>query len=220
MVGKRIDGVVFDVDGTLTDSIEVYYDWFRQVTAHLGIPVKREDVLEPMALTGELSWDQAIPLQIPDRNQKIEQIKSLITGALNELLHRVQLLPGAVSVLKTLTKRDLRLGLVTSSSPAALRPLHVLSLTPYFQTMITREDGLPQKPDPAGILECTRRMAVKPQHTLTVGDSPLDIRAGKKAGTLTAGVLGGIASRTQLEAEGPNAIIEKVTGILCLLGLS
>jgi phosphoglycolate phosphatase-like HAD superfamily hydrolase len=62
-------------------------------------------------------------------------------------------------------------------------------------------------------------ISVKPENTLTVGDSPLDIRAGKKAGALTVGVLGGIATCPQLEAEKPTAIAEDVTAVLSLLSL-
>ena len=84
---------------------------------------------------------------------------------------------------------------------------------------MTREDGFPPKPAPDGILECLRRMKVQPNHAIVMGDSPLDIRAGKAAGTLTIGVLSGIGSLTQLEAEAPTAIINHVSQLLPLLNL-
>jgi HAD superfamily hydrolase (TIGR01509 family) len=192
--GNRIDGVVFDVDGTLTDSIRVYYECFREVTAKLGIPVTREDVLGSVALTGSFSLDRAIPFNIPDRDEKIKHLKSLIPQTRDEVLQRVRLLPGVVSVVKTLARNDLILAALTSSRPFALRALHDHSLTPYFKVIITREDAFPQKPEPDGILECTRRMGILPASTLTIGDSPLDIQAGKRAGILTIAVLGGVGS--------------------------
>ncbi|MGZ3495353.1 MAG: HAD hydrolase-like protein, partial [Thermodesulfobacteriota bacterium] len=64
--GRKIEGIIFDVDGTLTDSIEAYYNVFREVSARFGIHVRREDVLEPMAM-GFLIWDRIIPGDSPER---------------------------------------------------------------------------------------------------------------------------------------------------------
>jgi phosphoglycolate phosphatase-like HAD superfamily hydrolase len=92
-------------------------------------------------------------------------------------------------------------------------------LSHYFKVIMTREDGFPQKPAPDGILECLRRMKVIPDNAIVIGDTPLDIRAGKAAGTLTIGVLSGIGTRAQLEAEAPTAIIEHISQLLLLLNL-
>jgi len=70
--GRRIEGIVFDLDGTLSDSIEAHYEVFRETTVRFGIQVNREDVLETMA-TGSLIWDRAIPQDIPDRDQKVKK---------------------------------------------------------------------------------------------------------------------------------------------------
>jgi len=85
---------------------------------------------------------------------------------------------------------------------------------------MTHEDGFLPKPAPDGILECLRRMEIHPSNALNIGDSPLDIRAGKVAGTLTVGVLTGIGNRAQLEVEEPTAILERVTELLSLLELT
>jgi phosphoglycolate phosphatase-like HAD superfamily hydrolase len=82
---------------------------------------------------------------------------------------------------------------------------------------MTREDGFPLKPEPDGILECLRRMNVHATHAIAIGDTPLDIRAGKAAGTLTIGVLSGIGNQVQLEAEAPTAIIKDISQLLSLL---
>jgi phosphoglycolate phosphatase-like HAD superfamily hydrolase len=62
-------------------------------------------------------------------------------------------------------------------------------------------------------------MNVQPNHAMVIGDTPLDIRAGKAAETLTIGVLSGIGSYRQLEAETPTAIIKDVSQLLSLLNL-
>jgi HAD superfamily hydrolase (TIGR01509 family) len=216
--GRRIEGIVFDVDGTLTDSIEAYYDVFREVTSRFGIEIRREDVLEPMA-TGSLIWNRIIPEDSPGRDEKMNQLMNAIPEVYQEVFQRVLPFPGVESVLKKLDERKVKLGVLTSSRRTAVRPLYHHSLSHYFEVIMTREEGFSQKPEPDGILECLRRMGVQPSHAITIGDTPLDIRAGKAAGTLTVGVLSGIGTQVQLEAEAPTAIIKDISQLLLLLNL-
>jgi HAD superfamily hydrolase (TIGR01509 family) len=216
--GRRIRGIVFDMDGTLTDSIEAYFNVFREVTSRFGFQIRREDVLEPMA-TGSLIWNRIIPEDSPDRDEKIKQIMHVIPEVYQEVFKHVLPFAGVESVLKKLDERKIRLGVLTSSRGTAVRPLHHHSLSHYFKVILTREEGFPPKPAPDGILECLRRMNIQPSHAITIGDTPLDIRAGKAAGTLTIGVLSGIGTQVQLEAEAPTAIIKDISQLFPLLNL-
>lgn len=217
--GRRIEGILFDVDGTLTNSIEAYYDVFRQITARFGIEIRREDVLEPMA-TGSLIWDRILPEDSPGRDEKIKQCMNAIPQVYREVFQHVHPFAGVESVLKKLDEQKIKLGVLTSSRETAVRPLYSHSLSHYFKVIMTREQGFPQKPAPDGILECLKRMKVQPGHAITIGDTPLDIRAGKGAGTLTIGVLSGIGNQAQLEAEAPTAIIKDVSKLLELFNLT
>ena len=216
--GRKVEGIVFDVDGTLTDSIEAYYEGFRKVTAKIGIQIKREDIFEPMA-TGSLIWDRVFPENIANRDEKIQQCMELIPQIYREVFKSVQPFPGLESVLMKLEERGVCLGVLTASRAIAVQPLHHHSLIRYFKVIMTREEGFPNKPAPDGVLECLKRMEIQPNQAITIGDTPIDIRAGKVAGTLTVGVLSGIGSRTQLQAEEPTAIIAGVSDLLSLFDL-
>ena len=215
---RRIEGIVFDVDGTLIDSVEAYYEVFREVTAQFGIQIRKEEVLEPM-VTGSLIWNRIRPEGLPNRDEKIKQFMKVIPQVYEEVFQNVHPFDGLESVFKGLGERGIRLGVVTSARKVAVRPLYDHALSQYFMAIITREDGFLLKPAPDGILECLRRMEVSSDHAIIVGDSPLDIRAGKTAGSLTIGVLSGIGSQVQLEAEAPTAIIKHVSQLLSLLNL-
>jgi HAD superfamily hydrolase (TIGR01509 family) len=214
--GGEIEGILFDVDGTLTNSIEAYYEVFREVTARIGIQIRKEDVLEPMA-TGSLIWDRILPENFPGRDEKIKQLMEAIPQVYQEVFQHVQPFVGLESLLKRLRERGIKLGALTSSRVVAVHPLDHHALSHYFMVIMTREDGFAPKPAADGILECLRRMKVLPSHAIVIGDSPLDIRAGKAAGTLTIGVLSGIATLAQLDIEGPTAIINDVSQLLSLL---
>lgn len=216
--GRKIEGIIFDVDGTLTNSIEAYYNVFREVSARFGIHVRREDVLEPMAM-GSLIWDRIIPGDSPERDEEIKQLMNAIPEVYQKVFEHVLPFAGVEPVLKKLDEQKIKLGVLTSSRRTAVRPLYHHSLSHYFRVILTREEGFPPKPEPDGILECLRRMKVEPSRAITIGDTPLDVRAGKAAGTLTIGVLSGIGTREQLEAEKPTAIIKDISEVLSLLNL-
>lgn len=215
---REVEGIVFDLDGTLIDSINAYFEVFRDAVAHVGIIVNREDVLDPM-VTGSLIWDRAVPFGISNREEKIAKCMSVIPQIFAEAIKKVKVFPGVESVLRTLLGRNLKLGLVTNSRRPALHPIEEQKITHYFESIITSEDGFPQKPSPLALLECLRRLSVKPRNALSIGDSPLDIRAGNLAETLTIGVLSGIGNRQQLESERPIAVLSDVNDILNFLVL-
>lgn len=213
---REIEGMIFDVDGTLTDSIEAYYEVFHEVTARFGIPIRKEDVLEPMA-TGSLIWDRIIPENVPGRDEKIRKLMEVIPQAYQEVFQHVKPFIGLASLLKRLREEGIKLGVLTSSRAVAVRPLDNHALSQYFMVIMTREDGFAPKPAPDGILECLRRLNVLPRRAIVIGDSPLDIRAGKAAGTWTIGVLSGISNLAQLDREAPTAIINDVSQLGSLL---
>jgi HAD superfamily hydrolase (TIGR01509 family) len=215
---RSIRAIIFDVDGTLTDSIESYYEVFRRAMEKIGVPVNREQVLNPMAF-GLPIWEWAIPREIANREEKVRECKKLIPGIFAEVFSRVRPFAGLEEVLRKLSDRGIRLGAATSSWFSAVQPLYDHALAHYFGAFVTREDGFPLKPAPDSILECLRKMGGEAHGALTVGDTPLDIRAGKAAGTYTCAVLSGIGTREQLEAEYPTLILEGVGQILSALEL-
>ena len=216
--GRVIRGAVFDLDGTLTDSIAAYFQVFSEATLQLGIHVQKADVLEPLA-EGVDPWDRAIPAHVPERLKKIEHCKSLIPRIYQEALGRVHIFPGVQRVLSALAERNVELGIVTDSARKSLTLLHDRNLNRHFRAIITREDGFPKKPEPGGVKECLRRLEVAPSDAITIGDSLLDIRAGKRLGTMTIGVLSGVATRSQMEAERPTAVAMDVSELLSILNL-
>ncbi len=86
-----------------------------------------------------------------------------------------------------------------------------------FSVIIGQHEGLPRKPDPTGVLMICEQLGVKPQKCLYVGDSATDMRTGKAAGCLTAGVSWGFRSIKELLDAGAYAVAEKPTELLQLI---
>lgn len=216
--GRKLAGIVFDLDGTLTNSIQVYHDVFCDIAVQLGITMTRDELFGPMA-EGLSPWDRAFPKDDPKREEKLKEYKRLARPSFEESLERVRPFSGIENVLALFHDKHLMMGLVTDSAKTSLKPLHTHAISHYFSAMITSDDGVPKKPEPDGLLECLRRMDISPENAVFIGDALIDVRAGKQAGTLTIGVLTGLASREQFEVEQPTALVDDVTQVPSVLNL-
>lgn len=218
-MGEPVGCIIFDVDGTLSDSIDAYYEMFRQLCASFDLEVCRKDVLEPM-ITGDNIWDRAIPHHIPDRDNFIKEAMKEMPRVYKEVISLTNTFPDAKLLLERLNASGIKLGLLTSSWKYALMPLEKEGLLSYFSVVITREHRLPAKPKPDGLLACLERIGAEPSESIVVGDSPVDIKAGKAAGVRTIAVLTGIADQAMLAAEEPDMIVDCVGDLLTVFELN
>ena len=88
-----------------------------------------------------------------------------------------------------------------------------------FSGIVGREDVEIRKPHPEPIHKCLGHLGLAPQETVYIGDSPIDIQAGKAAGVYTIGVLTGTSPRDVLHLESPDHILDTVAGLHSLLSV-
>jgi phosphoglycolate phosphatase-like HAD superfamily hydrolase len=86
-----------------------------------------------------------------------------------------------------------------------------------FHTVIGREDHTHRKPHPEAVLNCLNGLGVPAEDAIYVGDSPIDIEAGRRAGVRTVGVLTGTSDRAVLAAVEPDHILDSAADLLSLL---
>ena len=167
----RIEAVLFDFDGTLTQPGAL--DW-TAVREALGCP----------ADSFILEYIQGLPEGGP-REAALTTLERFETeGAAGS-----RPAPGAEGLVRRLRDAGLPLGIVSRNGRTAIdRALQNFSrLRPSdFAVIITRDDPLPPKPAPDTILAAAKRLGVAPARVLFVGDFTLDMQAGRAAGAVTA----------------------------------
>ena len=127
------------------------------------------------------------------------------------------LVPGADEMLKKLHGRYPLAVVSARDEKCTLAFLDHFDLTRYFTAIVTGLSAPHTKPYPDPILLAAQKMNVSPQNCLMIGDTTVDIRAGKSAGTQTAGVLCGFGERPELEKMGADIILEDTTKLLDIL---
>jgi len=213
----RARGVIFDMDGTLADSVDHYYRMACDIVeAANAPPISRERVCELMGSGAPDLLRQLLPPDFPDSEAALSRIVRERLPAWVRAGERIEPLPGCVDLLHQLHARGHRLGIATSSG-RALPYLDRWDVRPLFQAIVGREDVRRRKPHPDVVLHCLRQLGLEPDDALYVGDSPIDIEAGRAAGLFTVGVLTGTSSRELLASVSADHILDSAPELLGLL---
>jgi HAD superfamily hydrolase (TIGR01509 family) len=220
MSSLRVKGVIFDVDGTLANSVGFFYEIALEVLKLAGAPpVPREQVFALMRLGDAAPLEKLFPPDFPEPGL---MLKRIVDERMYEWMRRyheeTEAIPGSIELLQDLHARGVRLGIATSSG-RALPFLDRWGVRHLFRGIVGREDVESRKPHPEPVLKCLGHLQLDPHQVLYIGDSPIDIRAGKAAGSYTAGVLTGTSTHEVLHLEDPDHILESVAGLLRILHL-
>jgi HAD superfamily hydrolase (TIGR01509 family) len=213
----EVKGILFDLDGTIVDSKGAYMEAARTAFAVMKHkPVNTRIVTE---IPKRLEQDIPIDDLIPDVDAK--KFREIYLNAYYQATpSRTKPFPNIGDTLNMLSERA-KLALTTRrnvSRKEVLKELENFGLAKYFQIVLTSMDTRDPKPSPEALDECTRRLDLKIGDCAVVGDSVIDIRAGKNAGAKTVAVLSGIFSRKELEREKPDLILENVNKLPKFLG--
>jgi len=209
--------VLFDVDGTLVDSITGYRLAAEMALQPYGWPVP-EDAVGRTLNFGENFWDLVIPTERRGDPDLVTRLRSDMMANWQTVLgESVRLCPGIGDVLATLRAEGVRLGICTASRGESFPPLEQAGLLGMFDEIVTAGDVRQRKPHPEGILLCLERMGIVPDQAIYVGDTVADIRAGRAAGLFTVGVLTGAGSSALLSAAGAHRLIPDLLSLPGLL---
>jgi len=208
--------VLFDLDGTLADTVELILRCFRHtMRIHLGeVP----DDAAWLAGFGTPLREQLKAFARSDQ-EFADMLATYVDfqGAVHDDM--VSPFPGAAEVLSALRSEGVPVAVVTSKrSGMARRTLARCGLDGMYDVLVGADDVVRAKPDPEPVRMALDRLGLggDARETLFVGDSPFDIRAGRAAGTYTAAALWGSFSRDLLEGEGADFHLERLTDVLTL----
>jgi HAD superfamily hydrolase (TIGR01509 family) len=223
--GFALESLVFDLDGTLIDSVATYYLMMESVFERLHWPRVSREVMRQAIRDGGFDWGSVLP---SGTGQPEEDLIASARVVIREMYPRVfedevDLVPGAEHLLKKLHDRNVKLGLVTSTLGRFIEfkliPLKKCGLRDLFDSVITLDDVKNRKPSGDPLLECARRLGEDAEKCAYVGDATVDIVAGKAAGMRTIAVLTGVDDYEALKGENPDMILDSVSQLTERLSL-
>ena len=214
-----LKAIIFDLDGTLLDTIPGYFGIVDLVTDRLRLPpVAREDVADAMQ-DGNFEWAKLLRCTAEGRREELNAKAMAIVREIAPSLFwkKITLFSGVESLLKAIAGQGAKMGIATSTPRQhidhKMLPLKKAGLDVLFHTVIAADDVPRKKPAPDPLLACADRMGVAPEDSLYVGDMRMDILAGREAGMTTVGVLTGFDDYRSLRSVNPHLILESAAAL-------
>ena len=198
--------LLFDLDGTIIDSIRLIVDSYHHTLRVHGHPPRTD-----------AEWIAGIgtPLRVQFRNwsDDPEILEAMIATYREFNLARhdehVRPYPGVVDAIRRIRDRGVRTGLVTSKNRhGAIRGLGLCHPESLMDVLVCADDVVNPKPHPEPVEKALALLGADPARTIYVGDSPHDMRSGRAAGVRIAAVLWGPFTRADLMPTEPDYWIE------------
>jgi HAD superfamily hydrolase (TIGR01509 family) len=195
---------LFDLDGTLVDSVYQHVLAWREALETEGIElavwrIHRKIGMSGGLLTNMLLRETGLKLE-PDRK---ERLRKLHAAALGRYQAQIRPLPGARALLDALTEAHIPWAIATSGRLETAGPaLEKLGIDPHRMPVVTRDQVRFAKPDPDLFIAAAERLDFPIEHAQVVGDSVWDMLAARRAHALGIGVLSGGYGQEELERGG------------------
>jgi HAD superfamily hydrolase (TIGR01549 family) len=199
--------ILFDIDGTLVDSVGAYHEVARIAAEPFGFDVTREQVRHSMA-TGNNFWKGVVPQGRRDGEAILKEMSAHAAREWPRVLREFgTLFEGVAQTLDELHRRGIKLGIVSGARPEVMELLSKDGLLDRFDIVVLGGDVARGKPDPEGIHKALDRLNIPPEMALYVGDTPVDIQASRAAGIRAVSVLTGAADSALLSVHEPDRLI-------------
>jgi N-acetyl-D-muramate 6-phosphate phosphatase len=187
-----IKGVIFDVDGVLLDSLETNLYFFQKLMEDLGYPPPTREQYQAIHFYGMRDVIRELTgLEDEEKIQKIwEYGKTFDDGG-----PPAKMPAGSEEIIKSLAQ-TYKLGIVTSRiQKNTFEGPQLLEIKNLFGAVVSYEDTEKHKPDPEPLLLAVKKLNLKPEECVYIGDAETDMQAGKAAGTATIFYTSGMFSK-------------------------
>lgn len=215
---SRVRALLFDLDGTLADTDDEYIQRAARLLRTVNFLFPQRDPTRFLRFI--LSVTEAplnLLMSVPDRFGLDDELENL-----KRYMHRVRgvgspkhfLLIDAVGPMLARVSKDYPLALVTSRAEREADAfLAQFDLRGSFQAVVSAFSAARIKPHPAPVPLAAERLGVPIENCVLIGDTAVDILAGRRAGAQTIGVLCGFGQRAELEQAGANLILESTAEV-------
>lgn len=204
-----IKGIIFDLDGTLLDTLEDLANSVNEALAEMQQPLRTLEEVRAFVGNGvKVLTKRALPEEKREDSLLHEQVLAHFTEIYaRRKAENTEPYPGILDALETLALTGFKLGVLSNKPDDAVKPL----CEKYFGTRFSVLQGTTpegkKKPDPEGLLKIVEAWALSPSEVIYVGDSEVDIETSKRAGIRCIAVTWGFRDEDYLSSLAPEAMV-------------
>ncbi len=203
-----IKAVIFDLDGTLLDTVNDLADASNRVLQDYGHPIHPVDSYRYFVGDGLMTlMERVTPAEVSGEGLKkyFDRFKAVYKENWD---NKTVPYPGIIKMLEQMEEKKISCSIL-SNKPHEFTLVCVERFFPGlpFNYILGQREGIPKKPDPAGAVEIAEKLNVAPSECLYVGDTSTDMKTGKGAGMVTMGVLWGFRKKDELVEHGADVLV-------------
>ena len=210
-----IKAVLFDLDGTLANSLIDLAASTNYALAQFGFPARQVEAYKYFAGDGMAKMiERALP---PDcgLEETVQRIMPVFLSYYAEhYADNTAVYDGMPDLIAALKERSILVGVVTNKAEDMAKKVVTKLYGESFDLIIGKRVGIPAKPDPTAAYIAMRELGVKPDECIFVGDSKMDVKTGVNSGAYPVGVLWGFRKKDELLEGGAKSIINKPQELL------
>ncbi len=213
----NIKAVIFDLDGTLTDTLEDLQNSVNYALGEFGYPERSLDEIRSFVGNGVR---RLVYLSVPENtnDETAEKCLNVFKEYYKEhSLIKTKPYGGIIDMLKSLKKQGIKTAVVTNKMHAAAEDIVKLFFDGLIDVTVGQIDGVAQKPEPDGIFNALEKLNVSKDAAVYVGDSEVDCITAENASLPCIGVTWGFRAKSVLEENGADFIVNKPDEIISLI---
>ena len=211
--------IIFDLDGTLLDTIGDIVDSMNAVLKDLGCPVHSVDEYKTFIGDGlDVMVRRSLPKDVRDERTISACIEYMRKGYGQRWANTSKPFSNIPELLDRLTVMDVKVSVLSNKLDVFTKEMVQVLLGAWqFHSVVGLNNDIPMKPDPSGALEIAHKMHVEPKQCIFVGDSNIDMETAVGAGMRPVGVLWGYQDRDRLVKSGAVDLLSDPLDLLPIL---
>lgn len=208
---------IFDLDGTLTDTLESLTYSVNRTLEILGYsPISRKQCEAFVGNGARVLVQNALQVSGDPQGLRLEEACQVYGQVFGEYCtYQVRLYDGIAKMIQSLKEKGMRLAVLTNKPHLqAVDVVNHFFAPGVFDKVEGQQEGIPRKPDPTALIHLADTFSLSCEECVYVGDSEVDMKTGLAAGMKTVGVTWGFRDRDVLESHGAHRIIDRPEELL------
>lgn len=214
----KFKAVLFDLDGTLVNSLIDIADSINKVLQERNFPTHSYEMINDFIGSGLRNLvTKALPETHKDEATIESVFQAMMTNYRENCTNKTYAYDGIIELLDELKSRNIKLAVLSNKADELTKKIGLTLFPDYFEIVMGLKSEATKKPNPSGAIEISNDLGISPEEILYVGDSGIDMQTAKNANIYAVGVLWGYRPKEELVAEGAQSIINHPLDLIELL---
>lgn len=213
----KYDTIIFDLDGTLLNTLEDLADSVNSALGLYGFPHRSLEEVRSFVGNGV---ERLMELSIPHGINNPMYEKCLLdfrNHYSNNMQNKTDAYEGIMELLEQLSRENYKIAIVSNKFDTAVKELNQDYFAKYIKVAIGESQNVSKKPAPDTVFQALKELGSTADRAVYVGDSEVDVQTAKNSGLVCVGVTWGFRNRELLEQKGANYIVDKPLELLKII---